>query len=259
MKYDDTDIPARYDESRKLPDETIALWINAISEHIPLLDLKLIVDLGCGTGRFLNALIKNSNACVYGIDPSIKMINKARETIVSPNLSFAQSTAEDLCVASNSVDMVFISQSYHHFNDKNKAISEIKRVLKTNGFLCIRNSTVENLNTCFHLRFFPGAYRDDQTYLPTKTELLDQLSGHQFKIISARTINYRVSESLEKCYKKVELRTFTDLVQLPDAEFQEGLEAFKLYLKTHDVNEPVFEEMDLFIYRKESLGSGLAK
>jgi len=250
MKYDKTDIHLRYDEARKLPDDTIALWLDTLSKHVSTEIIRTIVDLGCGTGRFLNALTDHFSATVHGVDPSIKMITKAKETVTTTRMTFAQSTAESLCFADDSVDLVFLSQICHHFQNKDKAISEIKRILKTNGFLCIRNSTVENLDTCLYLKFFPRAYKDDHKLLPSRKEIENLLHGHELEIIGHSVIRQKLAENLKECFEKTKLRGMTDLALLPDNEFNEGLKEFALYCRENDSGNPVFEDMDLFVCKK---------
>lgn len=250
MKYDNTDIHLRYNEARKLPDDTITLWLDNILKYVSPETIKTIVDLGCGTGRFLNTLIDHFSATIYGLDPSVKMVSKAKEDINTLRVMFIQSTAEYLCFADDSVDLVFLSQTYHHFQDKNKVISEINRVLRKNAFLCIRNSTIENLDTCLYLKFFPGAYKDNHTLLPSRQEIKNLLRGHDLAMVGHSVIHYKVANNLEGCYEKTKLRAVTDLIVLPDDEFNEGIKKFEKYCEESESREPVFEEMDLFICKK---------
>lgn len=249
MKYDNTNIHLNYEKGRKLPDETMKLWMDALTRHIPRNRIKTIVDLGCGTGRFINSLAEYFSAMVLGIDPSIKMLTKVKADPIS-SFALAQGSAETLCITANSTDLVFTSQAYHHFQDKNKAISEIKRILRVNGYLCIRNSTVENLDSCPYLKFFPRAYKDDHNLLPSRKDVMNLMDGHGFKKIAQETINYKLTNNIKECYERTKLRAVTDLAQLTDDEFQEGLRKFKSYCEENDSNAPVYEDMDLFIYKK---------
>ena len=59
-------------------------------------------------------------------------------------------------------DLVFMSQVLHHLTDSPKALMEIRRVLKLNGILCVRQTTQENLDSYFYQRFFPAARTVDE-------------------------------------------------------------------------------------------------
>ena len=72
FKYDQTDIHLRYRQSRRLPQKTMTLWLDTIARYVNQEEIKTIIDLGCGTGRFTKALADHFAAKVYGIDPSSK-------------------------------------------------------------------------------------------------------------------------------------------------------------------------------------------
>ena len=48
------------------------------SVHISRAEMSLVIDLGCGTGRFSELLAAHFSAQVIGIDPSLKMLDQAR-------------------------------------------------------------------------------------------------------------------------------------------------------------------------------------
>lgn len=52
MDYDKTEIAATYDKARALAPETDRLWQDLLSAHIDRAAIALVIDLGCGTGRF---------------------------------------------------------------------------------------------------------------------------------------------------------------------------------------------------------------
>jgi len=55
--FDKSDIHVKYDIARKLPDDTMDLWMDEIHGLVTR-DVKFIFDLGCGTGRFSEPLQK---------------------------------------------------------------------------------------------------------------------------------------------------------------------------------------------------------
>ena len=93
FQYDQSDIHSHYDESRKLPPETVRLWLEAIGRHVPKDAMQTILDLGCGTGRFIKPLSEYFSAQVIGIDSSIKMLDTARASNSSPLIKFIRGAA----------------------------------------------------------------------------------------------------------------------------------------------------------------------
>lgn len=78
MDYDQTTIPAGYDRGRDHGPEVLDLWMNVIESRVGARSASIILDLGCGTGRFSGCLAIRFGARVVGIDPSEKMLQQAR-------------------------------------------------------------------------------------------------------------------------------------------------------------------------------------
>ena len=52
MHYDSTSVPERYHRSRALTAADVDRWVRLVQEALPRAASPLLVDLGCGTGRF---------------------------------------------------------------------------------------------------------------------------------------------------------------------------------------------------------------
>jgi SAM-dependent methyltransferase len=96
-----------------------------------------VLDLGTGTG--LLALEMARRGCnVVGLDPSEKLLAKAREAAESEGLCarFMNGVAEDTGLANHSIDVITAATAWHWF-DSAKAAQEARRVLKPEGRLAI--------------------------------------------------------------------------------------------------------------------------
>jgi ubiquinone/menaquinone biosynthesis C-methylase UbiE len=71
------------------------------------------------------------SARLIGVDAAAGMIENARKLM--PYATFYVSKAESLPLPNASVDLVFSTASFHHWQDKEKALHEIKRVLRLGG------------------------------------------------------------------------------------------------------------------------------
>ena len=56
MDYNETDIATNFDKARAPTPEQVRLWRDLLSVNIDRAAISLIVDLGCGTGRFSELL-----------------------------------------------------------------------------------------------------------------------------------------------------------------------------------------------------------
>lgn len=75
--YTERETANRYDSARNLPSQTKALWLEALKDSIPPQEIKKILDLGCGTGRFTAALGEGFGCPVVGVEPSAAMLKVA--------------------------------------------------------------------------------------------------------------------------------------------------------------------------------------
>src|SRR6185436_8355488 len=94
MDYDTTDIPVVYDRGRDHGPEVLQLWMDVVSSSLATPDIKTILDLGCGTGRFSEALAVHFNAEVIGVDPSTKMLDQARKKLRDRRVRYEPGCAE---------------------------------------------------------------------------------------------------------------------------------------------------------------------
>jgi len=99
---------------------------------------KRILEVGCGTGSELVRFAR-TGANVIGVDLSFKSadIAKARLCFCKCDGEVCQADAESLPFKKNEFDFVYSWGVLHHTPDISKAISEIHRVLKPNGEICI--------------------------------------------------------------------------------------------------------------------------
>jgi len=109
MDYDATDIASSYDRGRDHGPEFLDLWMNVISSHVKGQQIETILDLGCGTGRFTEALAVRFDAEVIGVDPSKKMLAQARSKSSDGRIRYEHGRGESILLPDNSVDLVFIS------------------------------------------------------------------------------------------------------------------------------------------------------
>jgi ubiquinone/menaquinone biosynthesis C-methylase UbiE len=109
-------------------------------------DSKFILDLACGKGVLRDYLNKNipGSKIVY-IDRAFAMIKGLKE--IYPDEFAIRGEGENIPLDSNKLDAVIVFNSFPHFTDKEKTISECYRVLKKGGRLIIGHSmTPEKIN-----------------------------------------------------------------------------------------------------------------
>jgi ubiquinone/menaquinone biosynthesis C-methylase UbiE len=250
MDYDEINIADRYNSARSLPEATMSLWLNALVTHLPIGEIKIILDVGCGTGRFSAKLADKFNAQVVGVDPSRTMLIKARESILHPSVLFQYGDAQYLPVPNESVCLLYLSMVYHHIADPSLASREFHRVLRTGGFVCIRNSTRDLLDKVLYLEWFPEAMDFNLHRIPSQQDVIETLESNGFILLTHEVIQQPFANSLQEYGEKIRQRALSDLAILPDSEFKTGVQRMMLAIKRNERPGPIIEPIDLFIFRK---------
>jgi ubiquinone/menaquinone biosynthesis C-methylase UbiE len=111
--FSDPSAAGRYDQARELSADTIELWLEALRTHIDFTRVRTILDLGCGTCRFAIPMANSANARVIAVDPSAAMLAVGASRKVA-NIEWRLGSADSIPVPNNSVDLIFMSQVYHH-------------------------------------------------------------------------------------------------------------------------------------------------
>ncbi len=122
----------------------------------------LVLDVGCGTGYMLLLLSKKiTTGRIVGVDLSSAMIAQAIQKINNyPNIELRQAEVEKIPYANNSFNYIFSTEAFHHFPEPEKALQEMKRVLKEEGKIIIADINIPPLfltNRLFKLE--PGFVR----------------------------------------------------------------------------------------------------
>lgn len=247
MRYDTADIAQRYTSGRRMSPQVMEVWLNAISTHIQHLPL-CVLDLGCGTGRFTSALAERFETRAIGLDPSLVMLNEARQHAQHPRVCFACAVAERLPINDGKIDLAFLSMVFHHLNDPALACHELKRVTRNGGHVCVRNSTVDLLDRVPHLKWFPGARDYNRSRLPSQSTVVSTFEHAGFRLLNHEAVSQQFAESLGEYREKISKRALSDLMSLSDAEFASGLAAMDHAISRGAAPGPVIEPIDLFTF-----------
>lgn len=141
-----------------------------------------ILDVGTGTGGLLPLLLKSigSEGAITAIDFSKRMIQKARDKFSDrKNLKFSNASAEDLPFKTGYFDSVICFGAFPHFGDKEKALSEMHRVLREGGKLFIAHALSSKKLMEHHKGSSPVAY----DVLPEEPEMMKMMREKVFNNI----------------------------------------------------------------------------
>lgn len=104
---------------------------------------KRILDVGCGTGYYLNLVRRRGFDCA-GLDRSQNMLRQLKDTY--PDLPVQMADARKLPFKDNSYDAVISIETLRYFSDRNPLLAEIYRVVKPGGLIFITAAPLFSLN-----------------------------------------------------------------------------------------------------------------
>ena len=248
MDYDATEIPRSYDKGRDHGPAVLDLWMNAIASHVEAASVRTILDLGCGTGRFSEALAAHFDAQVIAIDPSKKMLEQAQNKRHDPRVRYMLGSGESIPLHSNSIDLIYMSMIFHHFRDPGSAARECRRVLREGGTAFMRTGTQERIPFYPYLPFFPASRPIMDAVLPTSSFIKDVFVTAGFRLVTLDVITQTIAPNHVVYADKLATGSDSVLAQLSHDEFQAGIDAVRAYASRVN-NEAITEPIDLFVFR----------
>jgi ubiquinone/menaquinone biosynthesis C-methylase UbiE len=248
MNYDLTDIPAAYDRGRDHGPEVLNLWMDAIQARLDREPIRRILDLGCGTGRFSESLAIRFGAEVIGVDPSMKMLDIARRKAHDGRVQYMQGAAEAIPLPSSSVEMIFISMSFHHFRDTRLTADECRRVLAEDGRLFLRAGSREEIPSYPYVPFFPSTRTMLEEILLDRGSVRATFERAGFHMVSAEVITQVVASSWSTYADKLSAGGDSVLARLSRQELEEGLAALREFDTASE--QKVTERIDFFVFNR---------
>lgn len=248
MDYDLTTIPNAYDRSRDHGPEVLDLWMQVIALHASGRRVDTILDLGCGTGRFAESLATRFEACVVGVDPSEKMLTRARQKRRVAHIHYGRGAAEAIPLVDSAVDLIFMSMSFHHFTDPRRAARECRRVLRPQGTIVVRTGSREQIPSYPYVPFFPQTHSMLHELLPDHATLRDVFETAGFRCLDSARVVQTIAPTWAAYADKLAAGGDSVLARLSADELARGVEAVRRRAVEVD-DRPVVEEIDVFFFR----------
>jgi ubiquinone/menaquinone biosynthesis C-methylase UbiE len=162
-------------------------WAEEIQRVTPIDPVDTLVDVGCGTGLFTAAFAAYHPCKFIGIDPSPLMLQAAKEKHGQDQIVWIEGEAEHLPIPSESAKCIFVSQVWHHIQDKTLAAREFFRILKPGGVVLIKTYSQEQIRSRWDLQVvFPEL-------MPFMLEIYDDIPffNNLFKTAGFRQVDHK--------------------------------------------------------------------
>lgn len=240
-------LAAVYDRDRAVPLEALEPWRTALAAYLPPASGLPVLDLGAGTGLFSAAIAQWFGAEVVAVEPSEGMRRQARTTRAHPRVAYVGGLGEQLPLRDGCCDSVWLSTVIHHLSDLAACAQELRRVVRSGGWVLIRNAFPDRSEPGTRLFTFWPAARAILARAPTVQATIATFTDAGFTLDRLEQISDQSSASLKEAYDRARVRADSLLRLLPDAEFFKGLEALERAAAAETTLTPVIRRLDLLV------------
>jgi len=248
MDYDTTDIAVGYDRGRDHGPEVLQLWMNVVSSYVGKERINTILDLGCGTGRFTEGLAEHFDAKVVGVDPSTKMLDQARTKLRDRRVRYELGRAEAIPLPNDSVDLIFMSMTFHHFDDARLAARECRRVLRDGAVAFLRTGVRDRIPSYPYVEFFPESRPILEDTLPSAAKIREVFESAGFSTVDTDLVTQTIAPDYVAYAEKLAAGADSVLARLSPSDFRAGMDALQAHA-TRTGDKPVTEPIDVFVFR----------
>jgi ubiquinone/menaquinone biosynthesis C-methylase UbiE len=239
---------AIYDSGRALPLEWLDAWRKELSPYLsaPLLTT---LDLGSGTGLWAEAFGAWFETTIVGVEPSDAMRRTAAGKGLAPRAVFVGGTAEQIPLQDASCDCAWLSTVVHHIGDLPACAAELRRVLRPDGRVLIRNSFGDRLEGIRWLKFFPAAREVASGRWPTVEAIAQVFRSERFEVETLRRVPETVAPDLRAYHERISVRANSTLTLISDEEFEAGLARLGEAAERQATPRRVVDRRDLLVLR----------
>lgn len=165
--------PVAYDEIAKFYDSRYNVGPLGVTEilrtAIDRVQAARILEVGCGTGHWLN-MLANKRIALYGLDYSFGMLAKAKTK--SPHFHLCRGDAAELPFKSSFFDLIYCIHAIHHFRSPENFIQNAFNLLRPGGLLIIIGMDPHlGRDNWYVYDFFPSTKPADLQRYPSSSNL----------------------------------------------------------------------------------------
>jgi ubiquinone/menaquinone biosynthesis C-methylase UbiE len=171
VNYDQTagDYDTRYRANRLTGVE------RALLDQIRSINASRVLEVGCGTGRWL-ASISSVARDTFGLDLSSQMMAQAQKA--QKKLHLVRGRAGRLPFKVQSFDLIFCVNALHHFDDPLGFITKAWKLLKPGGYLSIIGQVPQDRRNHWYIYdYFDGTFETDLKRFHTWETVSEWMDG----------------------------------------------------------------------------------
>lgn len=177
-----------------------------------------VLEVGCGTGRFLAAI--EGRAKAWGVDPSPEMLEVARGRVQGAGLKLG--SAEELPFKDGWFERA-VMWLVVHLVDRPRAFAELRRVLSPGGRFAIATFDPVHFDAFWLNALFPSLEAVDRARFPTGEQLEAELPAAGFGEVRLTRLSQESSIDRESALERIRGKHISTFDLLDDGEYAAGL------------------------------------
>lgn len=180
-----------YNEISKIYDQVREADVELLRDLIEMGDLSeksVILDIGCGTGNYANVLQRMTGARVFGVDASSGMAEKVHAKNDQIEVRIADINKESTPFSDEFFDLIYMTDVIHHLTDLNYMFTEIGRLLKKDGKVCIGTQSHRQIDLRYISEFFPATAVVDKERYPNIDQIVKVGSQHGLSHVESKIV-----------------------------------------------------------------------
>lgn len=186
-------------------------WRKKVLAMVSATNPTSILDIATGTGDLAILLSKSNAEKIIGLDLSAGMLEVGKQKIkalkLDSKIELIQGDSENLPFEDNSFDAITVGFGIRNFENLEKGLSEIRRVLKPNGIFVILETSVPK-----KFPFKQGYFLYTQNIMPFMGKLFSK-DQKAYKYLSDSAKNFPYGEELNNILRKVGFLNVVDRPQ----------------------------------------------
>lgn len=225
-----------YDETRPLPKSVSEQISDQILRIVAATPKTKFLEPGIGTGRIGLPIIQRGYHYT-GVDISQEMMNelKSKFSKVPENLTLIQGNAANLPFEADSFDVVLTTHVLHCLNDPLQGLSEIRRVLKSNGvylacenMLSTRQKEIWDVfsNIISRYRVRTKLPKEDK-FSPFGETMQQELAAQGATIEKITAVQWQQAQSIGELFDAFQSKAYGLCWLVSEADFNQVIEEFQ--------------------------------